>query len=194
MFTIEHLWIVKRGKGSKIMGAVEHSCWNCANIYKLVRRYFASSVSLNQPALLARFSFASFEEFLKCFAISDTIWLWFLENFSKCSGCPHFDLHSSCSIFTTFVQHPINEILGKKQCKTCIFWKYRWRILRQNFDFQERVTIMRHEHLINKPLNTASWGDTWRAAKKVLRPTFITNASLSGNAGEDSDKWIILES
>ena len=67
MFTIEHLWIVKWGKGSKIMGAVEHSCWNCANIYKLVRRYFASSVSLNQPALLARFLFACFDEFLFVF-------------------------------------------------------------------------------------------------------------------------------
>ena len=67
MFTIEHLWIVKKGKGSKIMGAVEHSCWNCANIYKLVRRYFASSVSLNQLALLARFLFACFEEFLFVF-------------------------------------------------------------------------------------------------------------------------------
>ena len=64
MFTIQHLWIVKRGKGSKIMGAVEHSCWNCANIYKLVRRYFASPVSLNQQALLVKFSFASLEEFL----------------------------------------------------------------------------------------------------------------------------------
>ena len=64
MFTIEHLWIVKRSKGSRIMGAVEHSCWNCANIYKLVRRYFASPVSLNQQALLARLYFACFEEFL----------------------------------------------------------------------------------------------------------------------------------
>ena len=70
MFTIEHLWIVKRGKGSKIMGAVEHSCWNCANIYKLVRRYFASPVSLNQQALLASISFACSEAFLfVCYGI-----------------------------------------------------------------------------------------------------------------------------
>ena len=70
MFTIQHLWIVKRGKGSKIMGAVEHSCWNCANIYKLVRRYFASPVSLNQQALLASISFACSEAFLfVCYGI-----------------------------------------------------------------------------------------------------------------------------
>ena len=165
MFTIEHLWIVKRGKGSKIMGAVEHSCWNCANIYKLVRRYFASSVSLNQPALLARFLFACFEEFLFVFygthRQSQILYgydLW--KTFPNVQDAPiliHIPLvrysRLLCSIRST-------KYWGEKQCKTCISWKYRWRILRQNFDFQERVTIMRQEHLINKPLNTASWGDT----------------------------------
>ena len=170
MFTIEHLWIVKRGKGSKIMGAVEHSCWNCANIYKLVRRYFASSVSLNQPALLARFLFACFEEFLFVFygthRQSQILYgydLW--KTFPNVQDAPIL-------IYIPLVRYSVNIIHdfcaasdqrntgGKKQCKTCISWKYRWRILRQNFDFQERVTIMRQEHLINKPLNTASWGDT----------------------------------
>ena len=124
MFTIEHLWIVKKGKGSKIMGAVEHSCWNCANIYKLVRRYFASSVSLNQPALLARFLFACFEEFLfvfygthRQFQILYGYDLW--KTFPNVQDAPI--LIYIPLIFTTFVQHLINEILGEKTVQNMHF-------------------------------------------------------------------------
>ena len=109
MFTIRHLWIVKRGKGSKIMGAVEHSCWNCANIYKLVRRYFASPVSLNQQALLARLSFACFEAFLfVCYDIHRQFQILYDYDFWKTfPNVQDVPIHFSCSIFTTFVQHLI---------------------------------------------------------------------------------------